>query len=75
MDHTQTHTDSVLERVLAGSASYFAGAAQRHARNRIYRTTLAELSALSDREIADLGLSRPDFRNIAWEAAVARTMR
>ncbi|GHE02762.1 hypothetical protein U879_18155 [Defluviimonas sp. 20V17] len=38
-------------------------------RRRIYRTTLNELSALSDRDLADLGLHRSMIRRIALEAA------
>lgn len=38
-------------------------------RNRRFRTTLAELSALSDRELADLGMSRAMLRSVAWESS------
>jgi uncharacterized protein YjiS (DUF1127 family) len=41
----------------------------RVSRYRIYRTTLNELGALSNRELADLGLSRANLRSIAYEAA------
>ena len=40
----------------------------RFARREAFRRTLAELSALSDREAADLGLSRVDFVRVAREA-------
>ncbi|WP_372573744.1 DUF1127 domain-containing protein [Ruegeria jejuensis] len=36
---------------------------------RVYRRTLSELSALSDRELADLGMHRGMIRSIAMEAA------
>ncbi|MEL6531735.1 MAG: DUF1127 domain-containing protein [Pseudomonadota bacterium] len=36
---------------------------------RVYRTTYAELSGLSARELGDLGLSRGDLRRVALEAA------
>lgn len=39
------------------------------ARRRIYRETMNELSALSDRELADLGFSRSMIRRLAIEAA------
>lgn len=38
-------------------------------RERVRRQTLAELSALSDRELTDLNISRYDIRRIASEVA------
>jgi len=43
--------------------------AQLLRRRRIYSRTLAELSALTDRELADLGISRFDIARVAREAA------
>lgn len=40
----------------------------RETRQR-FRATLRELSVLSDREMADLGIHRSQVRSIAWEAA------
>jgi uncharacterized protein YjiS (DUF1127 family) len=37
-------------------------------RRRVYKQTVRELSALSNRELADLGLSRSMIRSIALEA-------
>lgn len=45
------------------------GLAQRFARYQTYRTTLNELQALNDRELADLGVSRGMIRSIAYQAA------
>ncbi len=59
----------VLERVLGATSQYFAAAAERRAIRRSYRTTLAELQTLSNRELADLGLHRSELRRIAWESA------
>ena len=42
---------------------------QRVQRYRTYRKTLEELETLSDRELFDLGLSRAQFRAIAYNAA------
>ena len=39
----------------------------RRAQNRLYRQTMNELSRLSNRELADLGLCRYDIRRIALE--------
>ena len=41
------------------------------ARYKMYSTTLAELNALTDRELADIGLSRTQVREVALEAARA----
>ena len=41
-------------------------------RNRRFRTTLNELNALSDRELADLGMSRAMLRSVAWESSAKR---
>lgn len=41
----------------------------RSARRRIYRQTFRELSALTNRELADLGLSRSEIRRVAYQAA------
>lgn len=42
---------------------------ERVARYRVYRETMVELSGLSDRELADLGLSRANLRSVSYEAA------
>ncbi|MCV3272678.1 DUF1127 domain-containing protein [Roseobacter sp. WL0113] len=47
----------------------FETAARRYAKYRVYRITLTELAALSDRELNDLGLSRSMIRGLALEAA------
>lgn len=43
--------------------------AQGMARYRTYRRTLGELEQLTDRELADLGISRLQVRSIAYQAA------
>ena len=54
------------------STGLFADLAGRWARYKVYRNTLAELEALSDRELADLALSRLVLRSVAYEAAYGR---
>lgn len=67
---TDTATRSTLiERLLAATSNLFAAAAERQTKRRIYSTTLRELGALSNRDLADLGLARGEVRRIAWEAA------
>ena len=46
-----------------------AGIAKRNQQRRVYKTTLNELNELSNRELADLGMSRSGLRRIALEAA------
>ena len=36
---------------------------------KMYNATLRQLSQLSDRELADAGLSRSDIPRVAWESA------
>jgi uncharacterized protein YjiS (DUF1127 family) len=43
--------------------------AERAAKYRLYRTTLNELSSLTDRDLHDLGLHRAMIADVAREAA------
>ncbi len=45
------------------------GAAHRRAQDRAYRSTVRELSALSSRDLADMGIHRADIHDIARQAA------
>lgn len=61
-------------RIEAGlSTNWFAdlvdGAKTKLRQFAAYRHTMAELSALDDRDVRDLGLSRSMFRELAREAA------
>ena len=53
----------------ASSTGMLESLRQRYSRYRLYRSTLRELSRLSDRGLADLGLSRSMIRSLAREAA------
>ena len=46
----------------------FARLSQDFANYRVYRATYDQLDALSDRALADLGLSRNSVRDVAHEA-------
>ena len=37
-----------------------------------YNQSLSELNRLGDRELADIGISRSDIHNVAWNAAHQR---
>lgn len=55
----------IITRFNALIADYRAKAARR----KIYRETLRELSALSARDLNDLGLNRSEIRRVAYQAA------
>lgn len=57
-------------RIAETAGSFASGLAGRIARYRLYRRTLNELSALSDRDLADLGIHRSQISEIARQAAV-----
>lgn len=48
---------------------FFADMQERFARYRLYRQTVNELSALSGRDLADLGICRAQIRARAYEVA------
>ncbi|MEX3315874.1 DUF1127 domain-containing protein [Sulfitobacter sp. PS-8MA] len=65
MNTTSASTPSFFARI--GGA--FEGLATRYKQHRLYRETFDGLSALSNRELADLGLSRSELRRVAWESS------
>ena len=60
---------TLIERMLSAVSVAFNAAAERHAKRRVYFSTLTELEALDNRDLADLGISRSELRRIAFEAA------
>lgn len=56
---------TILERV----AALRAARSDRAAKAKVYRTTIAELSSLNDRDLADLGIYRVQIEGIARQAA------
>lgn len=52
----------------AGFSGLWARVSKALADYRIYRQTLDELEALNDRELADLGLSRLQVRDVAYDS-------
>jgi uncharacterized protein YjiS (DUF1127 family) len=63
---TTYQTAAVGEAKAAGG--FVAQLKQRLANYRRYRATLAELQALSPRDLADLGLSEYDLQSVAWDS-------
>ncbi|MEM7296062.1 MAG: DUF1127 domain-containing protein, partial [Pseudomonadota bacterium] len=63
------HTAPVLGSLRDHLRNLLGSTAARYAQWRNFRTTLAELDALGERELSDLGLSRSDCRRIAYRAA------
>ena len=46
----------------------FDALATHYKQHRLYRETFDGLSALSNRELADLGLNRCELRRVSWES-------
>ena len=69
---SETHgfSTTLVQRLNAYRAQLIEAAQRR----KIYRTTVAELSALSSRDLADLGLGRTDIRRVAYEAAYGKNI-
>lgn len=65
-----------VRRVESGIASkitsIFHSLAERYAQARVYRTTVSEMSDLTDRDLADLGISRSMIHSIAYDAAYGK---
>ena len=58
-------SNGIMDRVNALIADYRVKAARR----KIYNDTLRELSALTYRELNDLGLNRSEIKRVAYQAA------
>ena len=57
---------------LDGLVEFFAAWRAKSRQYRVYRETLKELSALNDRELNDLGLSRAQIQATAWQCAYGK---
>ncbi len=53
------------------AAGWLQGFKTRYQNYRAFRTTVNELSALSNRELADLGLHRSTLKRVAYQAVYA----
>lgn len=54
------------------AAAFLSGLRDNRRRYRVYRQTVNELNALSERELADLGIHRSSISAIAMEAAYGK---
>ena len=64
---TEFNTQS--QPALGGFSGLVAAFNARRARRKVFNQTFRELSALSNRDLADLGLSRGEIRRVAFQAA------
>lgn len=64
--YTDTHSANVplMQRITEALHTWTAKSGKRAA----YRRTLREMSQLSNRELADLGIHRSEIKRIAYEA-------
>lgn len=65
---------SATETVTGRFAALRAEAIEGFRNWRVYRSTLAELNALSSREMTDLGINASMIRRIALEAAYGKNV-
>lgn len=70
-----THNTALKGAPVTSLASLKEAAKTRFVRYRIYRQTVNELSDLSNRELADLGLHRSMIRRLAQQAAEEHVAR
>ena len=64
-----SHSNALSSGLIARSAALMSAASDYMDRRRAYRSTVHELSTLSNHELADLGLNRSMIRSVALEAA------
>ncbi|MFY0635718.1 MAG: DUF1127 domain-containing protein [Vannielia sp.] len=60
-----TATTGIMGRIEA----FFEARRENAAKRRVYRQTLRELQALSNRDLADLGIAPSMIRSVAFQAA------
>ena len=65
--HSNTWLQAVFNSLQARYLHLRAVAKKNKARRQRYRTTYSELSTLSDRELADMGIPRSHIRRLALE--------
>lgn len=63
------HISASKGTVAENSLAFVEALKVKFARYRVYRETISELSSLSNRELADLGLNRSMIKRLALQAA------
>jgi uncharacterized protein YjiS (DUF1127 family) len=66
---TASHIAPSVNPFFAFVSKTIASVQEARARRVIYNTTVRELRSLSNRELADLGLSRSNISSVAYEHA------
>ena len=69
---TETQTRGVSAGIVDRVSTFFREMSAFNAQYRMYRKTVRELSGLSDRELADLGLHRSMIADTAREATYGK---
>ncbi|MBE2275218.1 MAG: DUF1127 domain-containing protein [Rhodobacteraceae bacterium] len=69
---TYATASSTVKLSRPASSGLFANLGAALARRRLYSRTLYELRQLTDRELADLGISRLSLTDVAREAAYGK---
>lgn len=72
MANVTANTTDFHGALLARLADTFTNLSDAHAKRVMYRRTVSELSALNNRELADLGLSRASIKAVAWETTYGK---
>jgi uncharacterized protein YjiS (DUF1127 family) len=67
--NTTTTSSSALAGLVHGVAGFFRAIRETIETYRLFRRTEAELAALNDRELADLGIHRGEIERVALRAA------
>jgi len=66
--NVKTARPTLADRISA----WWAGSREKAAQYAIYRRTIRELESMSDRDLADIGISRGQIADIAAEAAFGK---
>ena len=66
-----TYTNAAVSTQPSRIAAFFDAIALKMRQRKAYRQTYNELCTMTARDLADLGMSRADFRRISKEAAEA----
>jgi uncharacterized protein YjiS (DUF1127 family) len=72
MNMTYATNTMVSGGLMARLRALRADLAERAAKQRLFAQTRNELTNLSDRDLADLGLARADIADVAYQAAYGK---